>query len=64
LESVRCFPPPAIGASHKRVALIGGGSVGLVCAKSVLEEGMYAVIFEKTSGVGGLWQIGEERMSV
>jgi heterodisulfide reductase subunit A-like polyferredoxin len=44
--------PPAIqaGASQKRVVIIGGGSVGLVCAKSVLEEGMGAVLFEKTSG--------------
>jgi hypothetical protein len=61
------FPaPPAIqaGASQKRVAIIGGGSVGLVCAKSVLEEGMGAVIFEKTGGIGGLWQFDEELMSV
>ena len=45
------------------MAIIGGGSVGLVCVNSV-QEGTRAVIFEKTSGVGGLWQIGEERMSV
>ena len=47
------FPtPPAIqaGGSQKRVAFIGGGSVGLVCAKSVLDEGMGAVLFEKASG--------------
>jgi hypothetical protein len=46
------------------VAIIDGGSVGLVCAKNVLEEGMGAVIFEKTSGVGGLWQFAEEHMSI
>ena len=41
--------------SIKSIAVIGGGPSGLVAAKSAIEEGFAATIFEKNKGLGGLW---------
>ena len=44
--------PPAI---RKRVAVVGAGMAGLVAAKELKEEGHDVVVFERTSGPGGVW---------
>ncbi|XP_076009748.1 dimethylaniline monooxygenase [N-oxide-forming] 2-like [Genypterus blacodes] len=43
----------------RRVAVIGGGSSGLVCIKSCVEEGLEPVCFESSDGIGGLWRFKE-----
>lgn len=40
----------------RRVAVIGGGSSGLVCIKSCVEEGLEPVCFERSDDIGGLWR--------
>ena len=44
----------------KRVAVIGAGASGLPAIKSVLEEDMIPVCFERSDGIGGLWYYKEE----
>lgn len=39
----------------KRVAIIGAGSSGLVCAKYALENDLLPVVYESSNQVGGLW---------
>ena len=41
--------------NKKRVAIIGAGASGLPAIKSVLEEDMIPVCFERTDDIGGLW---------
>ena len=36
-----------------RVAVIGAGISGLVCARLLVEQGMEVTVFEKSRGVGG-----------
>jgi predicted NAD/FAD-dependent oxidoreductase len=36
-----------------RVAIIGGGISGLICARSLVDHGLEVVVFEKSRGVGG-----------
>lgn len=38
-----------------RVAVIGAGSSGLVCAKACVEEGLEPVCFERGHDIGGVW---------
>ncbi|XP_073906685.1 flavin-containing monooxygenase 5 isoform X1 [Castor canadensis] len=42
--------------TKKRIAVIGGGSSGLTCIKSCVEEGLEPVCFERTEDIGGLWR--------
>ena len=42
-------------AKARRVAVIGAGPAGLVCAKTLLMSGFDVVVFEKGSYVGGTW---------
>ena len=44
----------------KRVAIIGAGASGLPAIKSVLEEDMIPVCFERTDDIGGLWNYTPE----
>ena len=39
----------------KRIAIIGAGVSGLPAIKTVLEEDMIPVCFERTGDIGGLW---------
>lgn len=43
----------------RRVAVIGGGSSGLVCIKTCLDEGLEPVCFESSDDIGGLWRFKE-----
>ncbi|XP_070816133.1 flavin-containing monooxygenase 5-like isoform X1 [Chaetodon trifascialis] len=43
----------------RRVAVIGGGSSGLVCIKCCLDEGLEPVCFESSDDIGGLWRFKE-----
>ncbi|CAM3814992.1 flavin-containing monooxygenase [Parendozoicomonas haliclonae] len=40
----------------QKVAIIGAGVSGLISAKSLLEKGITVDIFEKGSGIGGVWR--------
>lgn len=40
----------------RRVAVIGGGSSGLVCIKCCLDEGLEPICFESSDDIGGLWR--------
>ncbi|MEM7711308.1 MAG: FAD-dependent oxidoreductase, partial [Pseudomonadota bacterium] len=52
-------------AEHpKRVAVIGAGMAGLVAAKELREEGHEVVVFERTSGPGGVWASSKARGGV
>lgn len=42
-----------------KIAIIGAGVSGLASIKSCLEEGLQPVCFEKSEGLGGLWQFSE-----
>ncbi|GFX88383.1 dimethylaniline monooxygenase 5 [Trichonephila clavipes] len=46
--------------ASKRVAVVGAGISGLVAIKSLKEEGLFPVCFEKTSRLGGLWHYHED----
>ncbi|XP_042339776.1 dimethylaniline monooxygenase [N-oxide-forming] 5 [Plectropomus leopardus] len=43
----------------RRVAVVGGGSSGLTCIKSCLDEGLEPVCFESSDDIGGLWRFKE-----
>ncbi|XP_071751648.2 flavin-containing monooxygenase 5-like [Centroberyx gerrardi] len=43
----------------QRVAVVGGGSSGLACIKSCLDEGLEPVCFESSDDIGGLWRFKE-----
>ncbi|XP_074555494.1 flavin-containing monooxygenase 5-like [Halichoeres trimaculatus] len=43
----------------RRVAVIGGGSSGLVSIKCCLDEGLQPVCFESSDDMGGLWRFKE-----
>ena len=38
-----------------KVAVIGAGAAGLVCARELLREGLQPTVFEASSAVGGTW---------
>ena len=40
---------------HKKVVIVGGGPCGLVALKELLEAGHDAVLFERSSGLGGVF---------
>jgi len=40
----------------RRVAVIGGGTSGLACIKSCLDEGLEPVCYESSDDIGGLWK--------
>ena len=39
-----------------RIAIIGGGTVGLLACKQCLNHGYRPMVFEKRLGVGGVWR--------
>ncbi|KAM6963225.1 flavin-containing monooxygenase 5-like [Aplochiton taeniatus] len=45
--------------SRQRVAVVGGGSSGLACIKTCLDEGLEPVCFESSDDIGGLWNFKE-----
>ena len=49
-----------ISSKKKRVAIIGAGASGLPAIKSVLEEDMIPICFERTDDIGGLWNYTPE----
>ncbi|XP_054707668.1 flavin-containing monooxygenase 5-like [Uloborus diversus] len=48
--------------SRKRVAVIGGGSSGIVSIAQLKLEGIEPICFEKTGNFGGTWYYREETM--
>ena len=44
----------------KRVAIIGAGASGLVAIHCCIEEGLEPVCFERTDGIGGIWNYSTE----
>lgn len=44
----------------KRVAIIGAGASGLICAKVLLDSGYSVTVFEKTNNVAGVWNYSEQ----
>ncbi|XP_058495126.1 flavin-containing monooxygenase 5-like [Solea solea] len=44
----------------RRVAIVGGGTSGLACIKSCLDEGLEPVCYESSDDIGGLWRYKEE----
>jgi dimethylaniline monooxygenase (N-oxide forming) len=56
--AIRDAAPAAI---KKRVAVIGAGMAGLVAAKELKEEGHDVVVFERTTGPGGVWASSKQR---
>lgn len=44
----------------KRIAVIGGGPMGLSAIKCLKEEGIEPICFERTSYVGGLWRYHDD----
>ena len=44
-------------AAAPRIAIVGAGAAGLVCARELMRVGMHVVVFERVaSGGGGVWQ--------
>ena len=46
-------------AAAPRIAIVGAGAAGLVCARELMQVGMQVVVFERLaqgSGCGGVWQ--------
>lgn len=43
-----------------QVAVIGGGTSGVVCAKVLQQQGLEVQVFEKGSQLGGLWRFGND----
>lgn len=48
----------------KQVCIIGCGISGLVSAKTFLEEGYDVTVFEKQSGIGGVWERSRSYLGV
>ncbi|MFC7789274.1 flavin-containing monooxygenase [Microbacterium sp. MAHUQ-60] len=47
-----------------RIALIGAGPSGLAAARALQQRGIHVDGFEASSGVGGLWDIGNPRSTM
>ena len=47
----------------RKVAVIGGGAAGLAALRQMLNQGMDAVLFERSGDVGGLWNYDNEQTS-
>ena len=45
----------SIPRSHIDVAIIGGGVVGVIAAKRMLEEGIAFTVIERQRDFGGVW---------
>ena len=54
--SIKLRVKPA--CDEKRVAILGAGPAGIVCAKYAVENGFKPVVFDKKSMPGGLWSAG------
>lgn len=59
VEVIIKIPEPAIEMGSinppKRVAVIGAGVSGITSAKHLKDVGIYAVVFERSSRIGGNW---------
>ena len=42
--------------TYAKTCIIGAGTSGLICAKTLKERGVPFDCFEKSSGIGGIWQ--------
>lgn len=47
-------------STRARVAIVGAGTSGVVCAKVLIQQGLDVVVFEKGSKLGGLWRFGND----
>jgi cation diffusion facilitator CzcD-associated flavoprotein CzcO len=57
--AVQAMAAAAAGAVPKRVAVIGGGAAGLITSKVLRDAGLSVKLFERRSGVGGVWRYGD-----
>ena len=39
----------------KKVAIIGAGARGIVCAKKFIDAGFKVIVFEKSNNTAGVW---------
>ena len=44
---------PPLRETRLRVAVVGAGISGLICARTLLDHGLAVTVFEKSRGVGG-----------
>lgn len=49
-----------LAKGKKRVAVIGGGACGICSVKTLKEEGVEPICFEKTGYYGGTWRYHED----
>lgn len=47
-------------STASKVAIVGAGNSGVVCAKVLGQQGLDAAVFEKGSQLGGLWSFGND----
>ena len=52
------LPQPAVADRPERVAIIGSGPAGLVCAYQLRQKGYRSTIFEAASSAGGMLTVG------
>ena len=43
----------------KKVAIIGAGASGIVCAKKFIDAGFKVIVFEKSNNTAGVWNYGD-----
>ena len=49
-------PTPVAVRGTSDICIIGAGSSGVTVAKALKEQGLACDIFEKGSGIGGMWR--------
>ncbi|WP_196354063.1 NAD(P)-binding protein [Comamonas testosteroni] len=49
-----------IESTASKVAIVGAGNSGVVCAKVLGQQGLDVAVFEKGSQLGGLWSFGND----
>lgn len=47
-------------STASKVAIVGAGNSGVVCAKVLGQQGLDVAVFEKGSQLGGLWIFGND----
>ena len=52
------FPQPSVPDRSERIAIIGSGPAGLVCAYQLRQKGYHPTIFEALSTAGGMLSVG------
>ena len=61
LEQTRLHEPPLAAATHRRVAIVGGGPAGLTAAYYLRHFGHECVVYDKNNRLGGGMRTGTDR---